>query len=169
MDIETTGLSPEECAILEIGLIVTTPELKEVARGSWVCRPSRPAPITSIDPYVWDMHKRNGLWDEVFLVERTLAEVETAAVDFMSRYDAIYSPMAGSSVQFDRTFLKAQAPALHDKFHYRNLDVSSVRNFILMFFPEIEDSRPKLDAPHRSLGDLENSINTLRYYAEALR
>lgn len=168
IDIETTGLRPKKDAILEIGLVVTTKRLDVVSSKNWVIRPSTLVPVVQIDPYVFKMHNSSELWEQSINSELCLIRATDEATGFLQEYCALGSPACGSSVHFDRGFLKAQAPRLDQAFHYRNIDVSTIRNLMEIHKPEVFESRPKDENRHRAIPDLINSIDTLRHYLQAM-
>jgi oligoribonuclease len=170
LDLETTGTSATDDAILELGLVITPmpeegekPDLGILGKSSWVIKPSRPVSITDIDPYVWNMHTESGLWQESLEAELTLDEAVFEMVCFLESWLAEGSPLCGNSIHFDRKFLASQARSLHDRFHYRNLDVSSIKNMVLHHFPHVPEYAPGTK-PHRVLSDLENSISEYTHY-----
>jgi oligoribonuclease len=156
IDLETTGLDPDVHDIIEIGIIITDRELNEVARESWSIS-ATPYPVAM--GRVWsrealEMHLASGLVDELVLG----TTIEAAAADarrFIDRSGAAGSPMCGASVHFDRAFLRRRAPSLHDVFHYRNFDVSSLRMAAELAGLEVPERKRGL---HRALPDLEDSI-----------
>jgi len=163
LDLETTGLRPYEDAILEIGVVITDRELDTVTEWSWVMQPSNSVNLVTIDPFVWKMHRDNGLWDECIGNETYLEDVVIEAQDFVREHGAAGSPLCGNNIGFDRGFLKAQAPELLRIFHYRNIDVSTLKNVFALHLPHI----PAFDKPkgnHRALGDCHLSIAEYRHY-----
>ena len=163
LDLETTGTDPLSDAILELGVTITTKELEAVASFSWVMRPSRNIRITEIDPFVWKMHQANNLWNESLSSDMGLDEVAVAAAKFIEHHKAKGSPLCGSTISFDRNFLKVQAPELLQVLHYRNIDVSTLKNVFAMSFQDV----PPFDKPkgnHRVLGDLKLSIEEYQHY-----
>jgi len=168
LDLETTGLRPNEDAILEIGIVITNKELDTVGEHAWVVRPSKSVPITEIDPYVFRMHDKNGLWAECFALDcgGDFGQALNEARDFVREHGAAGSPLCGSTINFDRGFLQAQAPELLRVFHYRNIDVSTLRTMFAMHFHSIERWSPAEDAKHRALDDLHNTIAEYRHYLD---
>jgi oligoribonuclease len=171
VDVETTGLDTRHCALLEVGLVVTTDELDIVAAKSWVCYYDRaeftlPTPIA---PVVVDMHTKNGLWDECRESRLGLMQIEDEGIEFLRTHDAVRSPMCGSTVSFDRAVLLSHMPRLALLFHYRHIDVSSFvevcGRWQLSILPEEVDQVTLPEArEHRALGDLAVSIGILRSF-----
>lgn len=180
VDLETTGLDPNEDAILEIGLIVTGVDLVERARWSKVIRPANWQSLKGqMDVFVVEMHAASGLWREVDEIERPLVHmtnpIEDAGWEAQrwlrettgAQGDAHLGPMCGSSVHFDRAFLKAQMPMLERAFSHRNIDVSTVMELDRRWSAQgeiVSQSRGK----HRALDDLEDSIALARWYRDEL-
>lgn len=170
LDLETTGLRANDDAILELGIVITDKNLRKVAEQSWLVKPSKNVPITEIDPYVFNMHNKSGLWEECFGVEATwLDSAERSAMQFIQNNGAQGSPLCGNTISFDRAFLKAQAPALLTCLHYRNIDVSTLKNVMKMHFPDVPPFVPSQDAAHRVLSDLNTSIAEYGYYLNIIK
>lgn len=169
LDIETTGLDPNGDAILEIGCVITTTDLEFLASKSFLLVPTRDVCDCTLSQYVMDMHDASGLWTDLKAAEASdsLVSIESATqsiVDLMGEYDALGSPMCGSTVSFDRGFLKIQAPALLSKaFHYRNIDVSTLKNVFAVHFPGVP-KYVKPESNHRAIGDLYDSIAEYQHY-----
>ncbi len=183
LDLETTGLDPEEGVILEIGVIITDLELKELDRRSWVLQHSRENILTMMDDYVLNMHMTNGLLKDVWapgsvsdainpsgylatLVKRRetqLREVEGWIRRTCDFTNTKHSYLAGSSIHFDRTWLAEHAPTILDTVSYRMLDVSTFK----VAFPGLLTQREGGPA-HRALDDLDYSIDQLRQMREKL-
>ena len=165
VDIETTGTRILQDAILEVGICITTQKLELVCEKSWVCSPSRPIDLSDIHHKVIEMHSRTGLLIESNRTNVKLADIEGEAIQMIYDNDGEKSPACGSSVHFDRGFLSTQAPHLNAAFHYRNIDVSTVRNLCQRYQPEVYKQKPDYGyIAHRVLDDLHASIAELRHY-----
>lgn len=166
VDLETTGLDPERCQILEIAIVITDNQLREVAWFSKVLRPDVPAnAFAQCDNAVLAMHTKNGLFLDMLKPEAaSLAYVEIAATAFMRDMGAVESPMCGSTIGFDRAFLKKHSPTIHGLFHYRNIDVSTLKELAKRWLPD-EEHPPKREA-HRALDDIRESIEVCRFYRD---
>ena len=163
LDLEATGLDPLTDAIMELGIVITTKMLEIVESKSWVFRPSRNIRITEIDPFVWKTHQDNNLWNESIASKTSLDVAAEQATGFILEHGAKGSPLCGSTISFDRNFLKVQVPELLQVLHYRNIDVSTLKNVFEVHFPNIP-AFDKLPSDHRVIGDLKNSIAEYRHY-----
>ena len=165
IDLETTGLDPGRCRIIEVACVITENDLTSVAGDSWLVRP--PRSITRCwDQAALDMHRASGLLDEALKHGREIEEVEDAVLDFVNGAAGL-SPLCGSSVHFDRAFLVNHMPTLLGMFTYRNIDVSSLKELVSRWAPDYAYPSPEPKA-HRALPDIINSINELRHYKELL-
>lgn len=178
VDTETTGLDPEHGNLLEVALIVTSDDLEEVAARSVIVRPIAPLGFDAwrehLDPFIQDMHGKNGLLDDIRagagLRPGVAAEdLHRWALAQGHGFDLKKVPLAGSTVGFDRAWLKKHMPALESLFSYRSIDVSSITELVRRWASAIYEDRPKADPEkiaHRALPDVRESISILRYYRE---
>lgn len=167
VDVETTGLDPRGNDLLEVGIVLTDDRLNELARMAVLIQPS-PGRELMIGDEVKAMHEDNGLWDECRSSGRELEAAQYELTRWcVERFDRDNRPvMGGSSVHFDRAWLRAKMPLLEALFHYRNIDVSTLKelNRRFAFAQKWEGDRDL----HRSLPDLEDSIAQCRHYLEAI-
>lgn len=169
VDIETTGLEPNDNLILELGMIITDDNFNLLTSFNKICHYSKEdlSDINPIDPIVQEMHEASGLWTLVRGQQSIeLEDVEEAAVRFLNEFNATGNPMCGSSVHFDRAFIKLCMPKLNNLFHYRNIDVSTVKNLCEKWNPEVFEKRPEGRKVHRVIFDCIDTIAELRYYKE---
>jgi oligoribonuclease len=166
IDLEMTGLSPERDRVIEMALIVTDGDLGTVAEAPvWVIH-QRDAVLDGMDAWNKSTHGRSGLIDKVKSSTMSEAQVETAALAFLAEHvPAKASPMCGNSICQDRRFLARWMPALEDYFHYRNLDVSTLKELARRWRPELMKGVPK-EGKHEALADVRESIMELKYYRE---
>lgn len=166
IDMEMTGLKPDTDRIIEVALVVTDGELNTVAEAPvWVVRQDAAA-LDAMDSWNKGTHGRSGLIDKVKASLTSEADVEAAALAFLREYvPARISPMCGNSICQDRRFLARWMPALEDYFHYRNLDVSTLKELARRWKPDLMKGIPK-EGKHEALADVYESIQELRYYRE---
>jgi len=166
IDMEMTGLKPETDRILEVAIVVTDADLNTVAEAPvWVIHQSD-AVLAGMDSWNQGTHGRSGLVDKVKAATIDEAAVEVAALAFLREHvPPKMSPMCGNSICQDRRFLARSMPALEDYFHYRNLDVSTLKELARRWKPELMKGVPK-EGKHEALADVYESIAELKYYRE---
>ena len=164
IDLEMTGLRPDADRILEVALVVTDHALEIVAQAPVYVVHQDDAALDGMDSWNKSTHGRSGLIDKVRQATATEAEVEAAALAFLREHvPAKVSPMCGNTICQDRRFLARFMPALEDWFHYRNLDVSTLKELARRWKPELIKGIPK-EGKHEALADILESIDELRYY-----
>ncbi len=166
IDMEMTGLNPDTDRIIEVALVVTDADLNTVAEAPvWVVRQDSVV-LDGMDSWNKGTHGKSGLIDKVKASTLTDAEVEGHALAFLrERVPAKASPMCGNSICQDRRFLARWMPALEDWFHYRNLDVSTLKELCRRWKPDLMKGIPK-EGKHEALADVYESIEELKYYRE---
>jgi oligoribonuclease len=166
IDLEMTGLKPDYDRIIEMALVVTDGNLETVAEGPvWAVHQSDEA-LDGMDSWNKGTHGRSGLIDRVKASVLDDATVEALALAFLREHvPAKASPMCGNSICQDRRFLARWMPVLEDYFHYRNLDVSTLKELARRWRPELMKGVPK-EGKHEALADVYESIVELRYYRE---
>ena len=177
IDLETTGLDPEAEQVLEIGLIVTDQDYNPMDVFTSLVEPMHDAETTRrfAVPFVREMHDKSGLWDQLGTVPPHTArpaQVESKAIQWLERIMAEHEftkpPLCGSSVGFDRGFLKVHMPTLEGYFHYRNIDVSTIKELCRRRKPEVLEALPPKVERHRSYPDLLDTINEMKHYDKYL-
>jgi oligoribonuclease len=164
IDLEMTGLCPDTDSILEIACIVTNRELNVLATGPEYAIRHDEARLTAMDDWNRNQHGKSGLWQRVLEsgIDHARAEADTLA--FLAQWvPPGKSPMCGNSICQDRRFLYRQMPSLEKYFHYRNLDVSTLKELARRWAPELCKGFSK-EAAHTALSDVQDSIAELRYY-----
>lgn len=160
LDIETTGLDPKIGDVLEVGMVVYDNNFNKLGVFSEVAHFSYAPNMTWIDDFVVEMHTKNGLWEECRNSNRSLRAVELDAIEFLMASGWNGQPMAGSTINFDRAWLEHHLPKLAAKFHYRNIDVSTMKNLWTMYeMPELQANIKK--EAHRAVADCEESAMAL--------
>ncbi len=164
IDLEMTGLRPDTDRIIELALVVTDHDLVTVAEAPvWVVHQDD-GTLAGMDSWNQGTHGRSGLIDKVKASSNTEALVEAEALAFLNQQvPAKASPMCGNSICQDRRFLARWMPALEDWFHYRNLDVSTLKELCKRWQPETARGFDK-DTKHTALADVYESIDELKYY-----
>ncbi len=166
LDMEMSGLSPETDFVLEVALVVTDAQLNTVAEAPVLVVHQTDAVLDRMDNWNKGTHGKSGLIDKVKASRLDDAAVEARMVDFLQQYvGAGKSPMCGNSICQDRRFLAKHMPKLEAYFHYRNLDVSTIKELARRWRPELYDGFKK-ENRHEALADIYESINELKYYRE---
>jgi oligoribonuclease len=168
IDMEMTGLSPEADRIIEVALVVTDQDLNVLAEGPVRVVHQAEDILDAMDSWNKGTHGRSGLIDKVKASTLSEAEVEDQMVRFLSEFvPPNASPMCGNSVCQDRRFLAHYMPRLEAQFHYRNLDVSTLKELARRWKPEVLAGFSK-QSKHEALADIYESIEELKYYREHL-
>jgi len=166
IDMEMTGLKPDTDRIIEVALVVTDGDLNTVAEGPvWVVHQSA-AVLGGMDAWNQGTHGRSGLIDKVKAATLDEAAVEVQALEFLREHvPAKASPMCGNSICQDRRFLARWMPKLEDYFHYRNLDVSTLKELARRWKPDVAKGVTKRGA-HTALDDIRESIDEMKFYRD---
>ena len=165
IDLEMTGLDPEIHVIVEIASIVTDKELNIVAEGPDIAINHPDHHLSSMDEWSREHHKSSGLMDRVKSSSYNCRRAEDETLNFLSRYCTKgRCPLCGNSVWQDRRFMIKHMPRLEAFMHYRNVDVSSIKELVKSWYPGLP--RFKKQKTHLAMSDIEESIQELRYYRE---
>jgi oligoribonuclease len=166
IDMEMTGLDPDADRIIEVALVVTDSQLATIAEAPVLVVHQPNAVLDAMDDWNKSTHARSGLIEKVRASQLAEAEVEARLVDFMQAHvPARTSPMCGNSICQDRRFLARYMPRLEAYFHYRNLDVSTLKELVRRWRPELAKGLTK-HGKHEALADIYESIDELKYYRE---
>ncbi|MCT8127046.1 oligoribonuclease [Alishewanella sp. BS5-314] len=166
LDLEMTGLEPKTDVILEMATIVTDSELNILAEGPVFAIKTADEILDNMDPWCVEQHGKSGLTARCRASTVTLAEAEQQTIAFLSQYVSKgKSPMCGNSIGQDRRFLAEYAPELEAFFHYRNLDVSTVKELARRWHPEVLQKVQK-SSSHLALDDIRESIAELVTYRQ---
>ena len=166
IDLEMTGLSPDTDRIIEIATIITNTDLRVVAEGPVFAIHQSKTVMDGMDEWNQHHHGANGLIERVRLSPYDESTAEKLTLQFLSQYcDPRHSPMCGNSICQDRRFLARYMPDLEAFFHYRNLDVSSVKELAKRWRPDLMDGLKK-EGSHKALDDIRDSIKELQFYRE---
>ncbi len=166
IDLEMTGLQPEHDCIIELATVVTDAHLNILAEGPVFAIYQQAALIAGMDEWNTRQHNQSGLVKRVQESVVTEAQAEQATIDFLSQYlDKGKSPMCGNTVCQDRRFLYKYMPELAAFFHYRNLDVSTLKELAIRWRPQLLNGVVK-QSKHLALDDIRDSIAELVYYRQ---
>jgi oligoribonuclease len=169
IDCEMTGLDPEKDCLVEIAVVITNSDLEPVDEGIDLVIKPREDSLANMGDYVREMHTTSGLIEE-FAEGLELAEAEAQVLEYIKQYipEARQAPLAGNSIGTDRMFINRYMPELDQHLHYRNIDVSSIKELSRRWYPRVYFQLPKKDGGHRALADINESIQELRYYRETV-
>ena len=168
IDMEMTGLQPDSDRIIEIAMLVTDPQLNVLAEGPLIVVHQPDEVLEAMDSWNKNTHKKTGLIDRVRASRMTESDAERAAIDFLAQHvPASSSPMCGNSICQDRRFLARWMPKLESYFHYRNLDVSTLKELVRRWKPEAAKGLTK-EGKHQALADIYESIEELKYYRKTV-
>jgi oligoribonuclease len=168
LDLEMTGLNPDGDLIIEIATVVTDKHLVVLAEGPVLAIHQSDDVLEAMDEWNRSQHGSSGLVERVRASTTTEAEAEQATLNFLRQYvEPGLSPMCGNSICQDRRFLVRHMPELAAFFHYRNLDVSTLKILGQLWYPDIA-SRFNKESTHLALADINDSIRELRFYREKL-
>ena len=166
MDLEMTGLDTDNDSILEIATIVTDKDLNVLAEGPVFAISHSDARLQKMDAWNRNQHQRSGLWGRAVESDATPEQAEEATIAFLKQWvPAGKSPMCGNSICQDRRFMHREMQKLERYFHYRNLDVSTLKELVRRWKPELMKGIPK-EGKHEALADVMESIQELAYYRE---
>jgi len=169
IDCEMTGLDLTADELVEVAVLVTDAELNVLGDGvDVVIKPSDQA-LTQMGDFVRTMHATSGLLD-LLAGGTTMGDAEEQVLAYVREHvpDARKAPLAGNTIGTDRAFLARDMPTLEGHVHYRNVDVSSIKELARRWFPRIYYNSPAKSGNHRALADIRESIEELRYYREVL-
>jgi len=164
-----TGLDVQNDCLVEVAVVITDDQLNVLDAGLDLVIKPREDSLAGMNDFVRKMHTDSGLIEE-FENGLELAEAEALILEYVKRFvpDARTSPLAGNSIGTDRMFINRYMPALDQHLHYRNIDVSSIKELSRRWFPRVYFQMPKKGGNHRALADIMESIVELRYYREVV-
>ena len=166
LDMEMTGLNPDIDKVIEVAMIVTDSQLNTLAEAPVLVVHQSDEALDAMDSWNKSTHARSGLIAKVKAATLSEAEVEQKFLDFMAQYvPASVTPMCGNSICQDRRFMVRHLPRLEAYFHYRNLDVSTLKELVKRWKPELIKGMVK-HGKHEALADIQESIAELKYYRE---
>jgi oligoribonuclease len=170
MDLEMTGLEPQRHVIIEIATLITDDNLNVIAEGPDLVIHASPEQMAEMGDFVTEMHTKSGLIIAVNQSTITNDEAEAQTLAFLKEHitEARTIPLCGNSIGTDRRFLQEYMPSLEDFLHYRNVDVSTLKELARRWHPEVLDAMPEKATTHRALDDIRESIEELQHYRDTL-
>ncbi len=168
MDLEMTGLDHTSDVIVEIATLITDDELNIVAEGPDLVVHADDEALAAMDPFVVNMHTKSGLLEQIKASTISLAEAGEQTLAFIREHvpEERTVPLCGNSIGTDRRFLAAALPEIEEYLHYRSIDVSSVKELVKRWYPELDANRPRGQGSHRALDDIRESVRELAYYRD---
>jgi oligoribonuclease len=166
LDMEMTGLVPETDRIIEVAMVITDNDLNTIAEATTLVVHQPDSVLDAMDNWNKSTHGKSGLIDRIKASTLDEAQVEAQFIDFLKEYvPARTSPMCGNSICQDRRFMARWMPKLEDYFHYRNLDVSTLKELAKRWKPEMAKGVKKHNK-HEALADIYESIDEMKHYRE---
>jgi len=167
LDLEMTGLDPVKQTIIEIATLITDANLNVIAEGPAIEICQNQKTLDNMEEWSKKNHKKSGLLEKVQQSKITLQEAEEKSLTFISQYCLPKkSPLCGNSIGHDRRFLERYMPKLFAYLHYRNIDVSTIKELVQRWYSKKGPTLPKKKTKHLALDDIYESIDELKFYRE---
>jgi oligoribonuclease len=166
MDLEMTGLEPSRHVIVEIATLLTDDHLNVIAEGPDLVVHASAEELSQMGGFVTEMHTKSGLLPEIIASSITVPEAEQKTLDFLKTHisEPRSVPLCGNSIGTDRRFLQEYMPGLESFLHYRNVDVSTIKELARRWSPEVVAAMPDKTTSHRAMDDIRESIAELVHY-----
>ena len=166
LDLEMSGLDPDSERIIEIATVITNENLEEIIEGPNLVIKQSQEIIDGMDEWNTNQHSNSGLIDCIKVSQISEIEAEQQTLDFLKKHSKKgKSPLCGNSISHDRRFLNRYMPELANYFHYRNIDVSSIKELVKRWKPNFIEAAEKKGI-HRAMADVYESIEELKFYKE---
>ena len=168
MDLEMTGLDHTRDVIVEIATLITDDELNVVAEGPDLVIHATDEQLAAMDQVVVDMHTSSGLLEAIRASSVTLADAGAETLSFIREHvpEPRTVPLSGNSIGTDRRFLAAYLPDIENHFHYRSIDVSTIKELARRWYPDSLAAAPRKQTSHRAMDDIRESVAELRFWRE---
>ena len=168
MDLEMTGLDHTSDVIVEIATLITDDDLNIVAEGPDLVVHQTDEVLSRMDPFVVDMHTKSGLLELIRTSTMSLEDAGVATLAFIKEHvpGERSVPLCGNSIGTDRRFLAAYLPAIEDHLHYRSVDVSSIKELVRRWYPDVLTQRGWKQGAHRALDDIRESVAEMQLYRQ---
>lgn len=166
MDLEMTGLDPDNDVIVEVATIITDDDLNIVAEGPDLVIGHTEAQLAPMSDFVRDMHTKSGLLPSILSSTITNDQARDATLAFIKEHirEERTVPLCGNSIGTDRRFLAKHWPEIENYLHYRSIDVSTIKELARRWYPDVLKKSPEKQTTHRALDDIRESIDELKYY-----
>lgn len=165
MDLEMTGLDPDQNQIIEVATVITDSQLIILAEGPIIAIHQDPAVFETMDSWNREHHTKSGLWKRVVESTTTLEQAQELTLDFIKKHVKLKeSPLCGNSIWQDRRFIAKHMKKLDDYLHYRLIDVSTIKTLAKLWFPTELRKIPEKESKHLAMDDIKESIEELRAY-----
>ncbi|WP_316670743.1 oligoribonuclease [uncultured Propionibacterium sp.] len=170
IDCEMTGLDLAHDELIEVACLVTDGELSIQGEGVDVVIRAGDAALAHMGEFVTEMHTRSGLLEDLKACTTTMRQAEEQVLAYVREYvpEPGRAPLAGNTIGTDRSFLLKDMPELEGHVHYRNVDVSSIKELVRRWYPRVFFNAPEKNGNHRALADIMESIEELKYFREAV-
>jgi len=166
LDLEMTGLDPEKDVIIEVAVLVTDSDLNVLAEGPCSAIHRDDKVLAAMDDWCTRTHTASGLVERIRASQLTLEEADRQVAEFISKWvPKGRSPLCGNSISHDRRFVRRSMPEFEDHLHYRNIDVSTIKELVARWYPDCPGA-PKKKGLHLALDDIRESVSELRWYRE---
>jgi len=166
LDLEMTGLEPETDQIIEVAVLVTDSELNILSEGPCTAIHQDEQVLAAMDSWCTRTHSASGLVERVRASKTSIAEADQQVSEFISRWvPSGKSPLCGNSISHDRRFVRRYMPTFESHLHYRNIDVSTIKELVKRWYPG-SIGAPKKKGLHLALDDIRESVSELRWYRE---
>jgi len=168
LDLEMTGLNPEKDVIMEIGTVVTDKDLRVIAEGPALAIHQEDSVLNHMDSWCIEHHGQSGLTQRCRDSKISTDQAERQTLEFLKQHcPAGKIPLCGNSIGQDRRFLAKYMPTLNQFFHYRNVDVSSIKELVIRWYPTLQNA-PTKKKTHFVLDDIRESIAELQHYRQTI-